>query len=242
MLFDPRYWIIVGPTILLALLAQMMVKSAFAKYSQKRNYSGMTGAQAARHMLEAAGLRVVGSAEAAKNAAKTVAIEQVQGFLSDHYDPQSRVLRLSPKVYGGNSIASVGVACHEAGHALQHAGGYAPLAIRSVMVPVASFGSWMAFPLIFLGLFMGAIGLVKVGILLFTAIVAFQIVTLPVEFNASSRAKAALRNTGIIQTQEETDGVNSVLNAAAMTYVAAAVSSIATLLYYLLLVSGGGRD
>jgi len=237
LMFNPLYWLFVGPAILLGLYAQMRVKSAFAKYSRVRSYSGVTGAEAARQMLEGQGVRVVASARLASQLDNAVAIEQVNGVLSDHYDPRSKVLRLSPNVYGSPSIAAVGVACHEAGHALQHARGYAPLSARSFMVPVASFGSWAALPIIILGA-MFSPPMISLGIALYAALVLFQLITLPVEFNASSRAKEALANAGIIRGQAEAGGVSAVLNAAALTYVAAAVSSIMTLLYFLMVFSG----
>jgi Zn-dependent membrane protease YugP len=234
--------IIVGPTLLLALYAQYRVHSAFTKYSKVGNSSNMTGAEAAATMLRNQGIRVVESAEAARLTRGAVAIESVGGFLTDHYDPRTRVLRLSPKVYGGRSLASVGVACHEAGHALQHAHGYAPLELRTAIVPIASFGSWASFPLIIAGVVFSAMGLIYAGILPFSLIVVFQIVTLPTEFNASSRAKEALSQTGVIRYPAEQQGVSAVLNAAALTYVAAVVSSIATLIYYLMIFSGNSRD
>lgn len=235
--------IIVGPTLILAMYAHGKVKSAFNKYSQIGNSSGMTGADAARRMLLDHGFHVVSTAREAEQGRRgVVAIERTRGFLSDHYDPRSHVLRLSPSVYEGRSLAAVGVACHEAGHALQHADEYAPLQLRSIMVPVASFGSWAAFPIIFLGAIMGAINLIWLGILIFTAIVLFQIVTLPVEFNATARAKRALEDLQIINNGQEQAGVAKVLDAAALTYVAAAVSSIGTLVYYVLIFTGMGRD
>jgi len=227
---DPMYWIFVGPAILLALWAQLRVKSAFATYSRVIASRGMTGAQAAARVLDAAGVN-------------DVSIERVDGFLSDHYDPRSKTLRLSSDVYASPSVAAVGIAAHEAGHAIQHAHGYTPLALRSFMVPVAGFGSYLAIPLIIIGAAMGAMGLIKAGIVLFGVLVAFQLVTLPVEFNASSRAKIALAQTGVITSREEMDGVQSVLGAAAWTYVAAAISAIVTLLYYLFRLGLlGGRD
>lgn len=242
MILDPMYFIIVGPALLFALYAQFKVKSAFGKYRKIGVSSGMSGAQAAAEMLRAVGMNIVRSSDEARRTKNAVAIEQTDGFLGDHYDPRARTLRLSRDVYNGRSLAAVGVACHEAGHALQHAKSYAPLEIRNVMVPTAQFGSWLSFPLIFLGAILGSLGLIKVGILLFTAIVAFQIVTLPVEFNASTRAKKALVGMGIIQPGAEQRGVAAVLNAAAMTYVAAAVSSILTLLYYVMIFAGASRD
>jgi Zn-dependent membrane protease YugP len=228
---DPLYWILVGPTILLALWAQLKVKSAFSQYSRVGSSSGRTGAQAACQVLDAAG--VTG-----------VTIEESHGFLSDHYDPRSRTLRLSPDVYSGRSLSAVGVAAHEAGHAMQHARAYAPLAIRSVVAPAAQFGSWIAWPAIFGGMIMQWMGLVQLGVLLFSFLVIFQIITLPVEFDASRRAKKALADGRIIMGQQEAAAVSSVLSAAAMTYVAATISSLATLLYYLIRLGiiGGSRD
>lgn len=240
--FSPLYLVMIAPAIILAIWAQMKVKSAFAKYSQVGNSSNMSGAEAAARMLEGFGLRVVSSGKEAQSMNNAVAIEQVQGFLSDHYDPKAKVLRLSPKVYQGRSLASVGIACHEAGHAMQHAKGYAPLELRNFMVPVASFGSWAAFPIILLGFFLHAVGLIQLGILLFAAIVLFQLITLPVEFDASNRAKESLVQFQIIRSGGESQGVSAVLNAAAWTYVAAALSSVMTLLYYILVFTGGSRD
>ncbi|NQU42962.1 zinc metallopeptidase [bacterium] len=238
---SPLYILLVGPALILAIWAQMKVKSAFAKYSKVGNSSGMSGAEAAAEMLRGLNIRVVGSKEQAKSMDNAVAIERVGGFLTDHYDPRSKVLRLSPKVHDGRSLASVGVACHEAGHALQHANGYAPLEIRSLMVPVASFGSWAAFPVIILGALLHAPGLVGIGILVFAVVVLFQLVTLPVEFDASNRAKLAVTQFGIVQTRDESKGVAAVLNAAAWTYVAAAAASIMTLIYYVMILTGGSR-
>jgi Zn-dependent membrane protease YugP len=231
----------VGPTILLAIWAQTKVKSAFAKYSRVGNSSEMTGAEAAARMLGESGLAIVSSEGMAREGSNAVAIVRTRGFLSDHYDPRKRVLRLSPDVYSGRSLAAVGVACHEAGHALQHAKGYAALELRGLMVPVASFGSWAAFPIIILGFMMSYMVLVQAGIALFAVIVLFQLVTLPVEFNASKRAKQALWNLGIIQNAQERKGVAAVLDAAAWTYVAAAISSVMTLIYYIMIFTGGSR-
>ncbi len=230
MSLDPLYWLLVGPAMLLAFFAQMKVKSAYARYQRVPNTRGYTGAEAAAATLSAAGV-------------DGVKIEETRGFLSDHYDPASQTLRLSPDVYSGRSIAAVGIAAHEAGHALQHAGGYAPLALRSFMVPAAGLGSWLAWPMIIGGMIFGWLGLIKLGIMLFGALVVFQIITLPVEFNASSRAKTMLAQTGIVVSRDEAAGVASVLNAAAMTYVAATIAAVAQLLYFLLR-SGllGGSD
>ena len=219
MFFDPLYLIVIAPTMLLALWAQMKVKSAYGKWSKQAASSGLTGAQAAARMMESAGIR-------------DVAVERVDGFLSDHYDPRNRKLRLSSGVYGSNSVAAVGIACHEAGHALQHANGYAPLALRSAIVPAASVGSWLAWPMIMLGMILHIQGLALLGVIAFSALVVFQLVTLPVEFDASNRAKQQIRTLGIVHSDGEGRGVAAVLDAAAMTYVAATVTAMAQLLYF----------
>jgi uncharacterized protein len=228
--FDPVYLMIVGPALLLSIIAQIKVKSTFARYSQVGTAGGMSGAEAARRILDSFGLG-------------QVQIEEVGGFLTDHYDPRTRVLRLSPKVYQGRSIASIGVAAHETGHALQHAQGYFAMQIRAFLVPVTQIGSMAAWPLLFLGFILGALSLVKLGILLFSAVVLFQIVTLPVEFDASRRAVAILGQRGML-TQTELGGTRSVLNAAALTYVAAAAAAVLQLLYFLMRAGllGGRRD
>ncbi|MHC4944598.1 MAG: zinc metallopeptidase [Planctomycetota bacterium] len=226
---EPMFIIIVGPAFLLAMLAQMKVKGAYSRMSRVGTRSGYSGADAAKRILDREGIT-------------DVQIQETTGFLSDHYDPARKVLRLSPNVFKGNSIASVGIAAHEAGHALQHAVGYAPLKLRSALVPTAGLGSWLAFPMILIGALLQMMALVKFGILLFTVLVLFQLITLPVEFNASSRAKLALANTGIVANEQEMRGVASVLNAAAMTYVAATVVAIAQLLYFVLMFGGGGND
>jgi len=226
--FDPMYFVIVGPTMLLALWAQMKVKGAYGKWSRYAASSGMTGAQAAQHMLQNAGLR-------------DVQVEQVQGFLSDHYDPKARVLRLSPGVYGSNSVAAMGIACHEAGHALQHAKGYAPLALRNAIVPAAQIGSWLAWPMIFLGILLQMQNLALLGVIAFSALVLFQLITLPVEFDASSRAKQQIRTLGVIHSDQEAKGVAAVLDAAAMTYVAATIGALAQLLYFAMRLGLFGR-
>ncbi len=228
---DPLYFIIVGPAILLALFAQMRVKSTYTRYQRVGTARGYTGAEAAARILGDQGIR-------------DVSIERIGGWLSDHYDPSKKVLRLSPRVHDGRSVASVGIAAHEVGHALQHAVSYAPLKLRTGLVPMAGFGSYLAWPMIIIGMLLNSMNLVYAGILLFTVLVVFQIVTLPVEFNASSRAKKLLPSTGIVVDERELSGVSSVLNAAALTYVAATVTAIAQLLYFLLRAGllSGGRD
>ncbi len=228
-MIDPLYLMLVGPAILLALYAQIRVKVAFSKYGKVALRSGISGAEAAARILAANGL-------------DDVQIQPTSGFLSDHYNPRTKTLGLSPAVFAGRSVSSVGVAAHEAGHALQHAHGYAPMHLRSAFVPVAGLGSWLAWPLIFLGFILQSLAMVEVGIIVFSAVVLFQLITLPVEFNASTRAKRALVETGIVATADEEAGVRSVLNAAAMTYVAAAAAAILQLLYFLLRAGLLGGD
>jgi hypothetical protein len=225
------YILISLPALLLGLWAQAKVRSAFQKYSRVRVSTGLSGAEVARRILDGAGLY-------------DVKIEPVRGFMSDHYDPRSRTLRLSPDVYRSNSVAAAGVAAHEAGHALQDAKDYWPLQLRSTMVPSVQIGSWLG-PIIFIiGFFMrAAVGttLAYIGLGLFAITAIFAVVTLPVELNASQRAKRLLVSEGVVFSQE-LKGVGSVLDAAALTYVAAAVQAVSTLLYYGLLLSGARRD
>jgi Zn-dependent membrane protease YugP len=214
-------WLLcMGGPLLLGLWAQSKVKRTFARWSEVPVRNGMTGAQAAAEVIRASGLR-------------DVEIRPVDGRLSDHYDPRSRTLNLSADVGRAATVAALGVAAHEAGHAIQDARGYVPMRIRQTVVPVASIGSSLAFPLIFLGFILGSFGLVNVGLALFTAIVLFQLVTLPVEFDASRRALVALRDGGLLAT-DELDGAKQVLSAAAWTYVAAFVAAVAQLLYFFL--------
>jgi uncharacterized protein len=226
--FDWTYvLVIIG--IVITLAASAKVKSAFAKYSQVGTRTGITGAQAAERILRESGIY-------------DVQIQSVAGNLTDHYDPRSKVLRLSSSVYGSTSLAAVGVAAHECGHAIQHQNSYAPLVLRSTLVPVANFGSMAAWPVIILGIFMGYNEfLVNLGIILFSAAVLFQLITLPVEFNASKRAIARLSETGILYG-DELGQSKKVLDAAALTYVAAAAASILQLLRLILLFGGRRRD
>jgi len=217
MFFDPLYFLVVGPFLLLAAWASWRVRSTFARFQSVGVLSGMTGAEAAAAVARAGG--------------SDVTIERHQGFLSDHYDPRSRTLRLSPEVYDGRSISSIAVAAHEAGHAIQHVKGYAWLGLRTKLVPICSIGSNLWVWIFILGMILKQPMLANLGILVFGLVVVFQLVTLPVEFDASNRAKLVLSRTGIVQTEAEAKGVASVLGAAAMTYVAAALSSIATLAY-----------
>lgn len=219
-LFDPMYWLIVGPTMALAAFASWRVKSTFKEFSTVGVRSGMTGAEAARAVCQAGGAEVT--------------IEPVQGFLSDHYDPRTRTLRLSPDVFNGRSISAVAVGAHEAGHALQHKTSYAWLGIRSKLVPVTQIGSNIWIWVFMAGMMLNRPELVGVAIVLLGGTVLFQLVTLPVEFDASSRAKAVLAETGIVSNEEEKRGVSKVLGAAAMTYVAGALTALATLAYYVM--------
>ncbi|WP_153558756.1 zinc metallopeptidase [Roseimaritima sediminicola] len=213
--FDIQYLLFIGPFFLLGLYAQWKVKSTFAKMAEVP--AKMSGAQAARVMLDSAGLH-------------SVQIEPVSGHLSDHYDPRGKVLRLSPEVYNGRSMSAVGVACHEAGHAMQDAQQYVPLVIRNAAVPTANIGSNLGIWMFFGGMLLGQPWLVYLGILAFAAVVFFQLINLPVEFNASTRAKRQLVAQGII-SDYESQYVAQVLNAAALTYVAATLQAVATLVY-----------
>jgi uncharacterized protein len=220
MFFDPVYLLFAAPGLLLSLWASARVKSTFAHYNQVASRSGMSGAEAARELLRRQNITDVN-------------IEPVEGFLSDHYDPSSKTLRLSPDVYHGRSLSSLGVAAHEAGHAIQHAHSYGPLAFRSAVVRPAMLGSNLGMIVLGLGLATHASGVVWLGVALFSAFVVFTLVTLPVEFNASSRAVAALVDTRII-AQDEAADTKRVLDAAALTYVAAAISAVLQLFYFLM--------
>lgn len=226
--YDGTY-ILVLIGVVLSLLASAKVKSTFARYSKVRSYSGMTGREAAEQILH-------------RNGIYDVQVIHIAGNLTDHYDPRNKTLALSDPVYNSTSVAAIGVAAHECGHAVQHDVGYLPLSIRGALVPVANFGSTLSWPLILIGLFingqMSAV-LINLGILLFTAAVLFQIVTLPVEFNASHRAVKALGTTGMLR-EDEVKGVRSILTAAALTYVASAAAMILQLLR-LLILTGGRR-
>lgn len=225
--FDPTYMLVlIG--LLLSLGASALVKSAFAKYSKVRSMSGLTGAEAARRVLNASGIY-------------DVRIERVAGNLTDHYDPRSKVLRLSSSTYGSNSVAAVCVAAHECGHAVQDAKHYGPLVLRSTLVPAANLGSTAAWPIFILGLIFSMRPLLTLGILLFGLAVLFQLVTLPVEINASTRAVRILENTGILTSGELTGG-KAVLRAAALTYVASLAASILQLLRLIILAGGRDRD
>lgn len=232
---DIYYWILVIPAMLLSLWAQGRVSSTYRKYSQVRNQRGITGQQAAQMILQGAGIY-------------DVSIQPVSGELTDHFDPSARALRLSQGVYGNASVAAVGIAAHEAGHALQHQSGYAPLRWRSAIIPITQIGSKLALPLILIGLLLGGVSsntgigwiLIQIGLVGFGLCVLFQLLTLPVEFNASSRALSLL-GQGILN-EEELPMAKKVLSAAAMTYLAAMASALANFLRLFLLFGGGRRD
>jgi len=220
MFIDPSYFLFILPAFALSLWASWRTKSAFKKYSQVRTFRGMTGAQAAQEMLRASGIT-------------DVQVVSTNGFLSDHYNPADKTLALSEATFASSSVAAVGVACHEAGHALQHAQGYKALGLRSALVPTANLGSSAGYFVMLGGALFHSPNMIYLGAMLFSAVLLFQIVTLPVEFDATARAKRLAVETGIIMPQER-EGMDRVLNAAAMTYVAAVVSTMMTLLYYLL--------
>lgn len=230
--FDPVFLLFMVPAIILGFIAQSAVKSKFNKYARVRTLRGLTGAQVARQILDSNGLY-------------DVSVEETQGFLSDHYDPRSRTLRLSPKVARVPSVAAVGVAAHETGHALQHAKGYVPLQVRSFMVPAVQFGSQLAPWIIMGGILLEAffrlsslgMAVAWLGVALYGIVATFSIVTLPVELDASARAKKILYQSNIVDRQE-LNGVSSVLNAAAWTYVVAAIAALLQLAYWIFRLSG----
>jgi Zn-dependent membrane protease YugP len=230
MFFDPIYFLFALPGLALSLWAQFKVKSTFGRYSQVPAQSGMSGAEAARELIRRRGI-------------EGVSVEATPGTLSDHYDPFHKVLRLSQDVYAGRSLAALGVAAHEAGHAIQHAQAYGPLKFRSLLVRPANLGSNLGVILTGVGLMLQASSLTLIGILLFSAAVLFTLVTLPVEFDASRRAVIALRELGMV-TAEESNGAKAVLDAAAWTYVAAALTAVLQLLYFLMRAGllGGRRQ
>ncbi|MDZ4820652.1 MAG: zinc metallopeptidase [Planctomycetota bacterium] len=226
MLLDFQYLLWIAPAVLLGLWAQYRVHATYAQ--AEKEPAPLSGAATARHILDSAGLQ-------------HVAIEQTPGHLSDHYDPRAKVLRLSPNVYMQRSMAAVGIAAHEAGHAIQDAKHYAPLVVRNLAVPVASFGSGIGMWLLMFGVILNMKPLLLVGIVLFGCVVVFQLINLPVEFDASNRAKALLVEYGIVP-QQDMRYVNRVLNAAALTYVAATLQAVLTLLYYIMRFNGNSRD
>ncbi len=230
MMFDPMYFLFIAPAFLFSLWASWRTKANFKKYSKVPVSSGLSGAEAAARLLEGAGIR-------------DVTITRSRGILSDHYNPVNKSLALSDGVFDSRSLAAVGIAAHESGHAIQHAQHYGPLKLRSLLVPTAGIGSNIGYFVMLIGLFMSSQNMVLVGAVLFSAVLLFQLVTLPVEFDASNRAKALVVEQGIVGVGERR-GMDKVLNAAAMTYVAAVASSLATLLYFLVRsgILGGRRD
>ena len=218
--FDPLFLILVVPAIIFSMWAQFKVQNSFKKYSQQQTSKRLTGAQAAKAVLNDAG--VTG-----------VEIERVAGSLTDHFDPRTNVIRLSDSVFDSTSVAAVGVAAHEAGHAIQYANKYAPMKLRAAIIPVTNIGSKLAIPVVLIGLLMEMTGLINIGILLFSTVVLFQLITLPVEFNASGRAIKILGNSGLL-TRDEVPASRKVLTAAALTYVAALAVSLAQLLRLIL--------
>ncbi len=219
--FDVYYLVLVVPALILSMYAQFKVSSAFTKYSKVISQRGYTGAQVARKILDLNGLN-------------HITVERVSGNLTDHYDPSKKVVRLSDSVYSSNSVAALGVAAHETGHAIQHKTSYIPLKIRTFIFPVVSISSRIAIPIALIGFLFSAPMLVDIGIILFSAVVAFQTITLPVEFNASTRALRLLEETGLL-SDTETKSARRVLTAAALTYLAAALTSLASLLRLILL-------
>jgi uncharacterized protein len=224
MFFDPLYFVFLIPGLLIGGWASIRVKRVFARFAKQPSETGMSGADVARELLR-------------QNGIADVQVERHSGWFTDHYHPGARVIRLSPDVYDGRSVTAVGVAAHETGHAIQHARGYAPLHVRQQLVVPANIGSSASFIVIILGLLLGMAGLITLGVVLFALVVVFQLVTLPVEFNASARAKQQLAATGISSPGEQRQ-VAQVLNAAAWTYVAALITSVLTLAYYLIRFTG----
>lgn len=222
--FDPMYWIISLPALILALVAQAWVRSSYNKYLQVRNSAGITGREAAQHLMRSAGLNL--------------RVERARGELSDHYDPRNDVLRLSEGVANRASVASVAIVAHELGHALQDANAYLPLRLRSGLVPVVNFTSWLGPILFMLGLWLNLFELAVLGIVAFSGAALFALVTLPVEINASQRAMRLLDQSGMLRSAEERKGARRILSAAALTYIAALAQALSTLLYYLLLLNG----
>lgn len=225
--FDYYYLILVVPTLIFAVFTQIWLKNTYKKYSGLRNAKGLTGADAAMNVLRHYQIY-------------DVKIEHISGRMTDHYDPRTKVIRLSDGVYNGTSIAAVGIACHEAGHAAQHANGYVPIKIRNAIIPICNIGSMAGIPLAIIGLFLSSELLINVGLLLYSFVAIFQLATLPVEFNASARAISVIKDSGMLMA-DEVPGAKKMLTAAAMTYVAALATSLANLLR-LLLIFGRRND
>jgi len=228
MLLNSSYLIFMLPAFLLMMLAQWYVNSAFKRWSKVPNRSGLSGAEVAKRLIDSAGLY-------------EVRVEQIQGRLSDHYDPREKVLRLSPSVAQGQSIAAAAIAAHELGHAVQDSQDYGPLRLRAALVPAVNIGSYLGWILLMIGFFLNLTSVAWLGVFIFAGGAVFALATLPVELNASARARELLSTAGIITNEEEHDGVNRVLNAAALTYVAGLITAVLQLLYYASLVFGMGR-
>ncbi|OGO09510.1 MAG: hypothetical protein A2Z66_09425 [Chloroflexi bacterium RBG_13_66_10] len=226
--FDPTYWMLMLPGLVLVVVAQLWVKATYRKWGNVRSTSGLSGADAARRLITYSGLQ-------------DISLEGTAGALTDHYDPRRRVLRLSAGVAQSPSVASLAITAHEIGHALQDRAGYLPLRLRSALVPAVNLGSWLGWILIFVGLLLRSVDLAWLGVIAFAGGALFALATLPVELNASSRARALVAEAGLAMGEDERRGVNAMLNAAAFTYVAALATAALQLLYYVLLVGGLGR-
>jgi len=236
--FNPSYLLFMAPAFLLMMLTSWYVKSAYNKWSKVPSSSRMTGAQVAQRLINSSAYYVTsGSGRGLFD----VQIQGIGGNLTDHYDPRTKTLRLSPGVANGTSVAAVAVAAHELGHAMQDAEDYLPLRFRAALVPAVNIGSWLGWILIMVGLFLNLVNLAWLGVLVFSGGAVFALATLPVELDASARAKRLLADTGIIQSEQERRGVNNVLNAAALTYVASLVTAILQLLYFASLIGGRRR-
>ncbi len=222
------YLVLIVPAMILGVIAQIRVKSAYKKYSRISNSRGLTGAQAAMQVLRYYGINDVN-------------IQIIGGTLTDNFNPRNKVISLSQDIYNGFSVAAIGIACHEAGHAAQHAQGYAPIKIRNAIIPVCNIGSWAGIPLALLGYFVGFEPLIYIGLGLYSLIAIFQLVTLPVEFNASMRAISVIDETGMLAEGDEMNGAKKVLKAAALTYVASLTTTLATLLRLVLIMTGSKR-
>jgi Zn-dependent membrane protease YugP len=225
--FDPMYLLFSAPALIVMLYAQWRVSSTYKKYSKMPNLQKKTGADIALLLLQANGLT-------------NVKIEETKGMLTDHYDPRVKRLRLSRDVYRLSSVSAMGIVAHEVGHAVQDNSGYFPMKVRGALVPVANVGTWLGYGCFILGIFLSIANLVWAGVILFSAAVLFALITLPVEFNASARARQMLRGNGLV-TVVESDGVSAVLSAAALTYVAALLQAVSSLLYYVLVATGMSR-
>jgi Zn-dependent membrane protease YugP len=227
MFFDPMYLLFAAPALILMFYAQWRVSSTYKQYAKIANMQNKTGAEIALLLLRANGL-------------SDVTVEETKGVLTDHYDPRKKALRLSKDIYRVASVSSLGIVAHEVGHAMQDKAGYVPMRVRGALVPVANVGTWLGYACFLIGLFLSITNLVWAGVILFSAAVLFALVTLPVEFNASSRAKQMLMNNGLVTTSE-INGVGAVLSAAALTYVAALLQAVSSLMYYIFVATGMSR-